>query len=194
MLNTFVGNTAQFDPGVLFKSTIDNCVFWDNSPDPFYEPISVSYSLVQGGYPGPGNIQGDPLFVDPIGGDYRLSAGSPAIDAGDNTAMPAGIVTDLDGNPRFVDDPNSPNLGLPGNGFVEIMDMGAYEFQAEVCYADCDQSTGIGVLDIADFVCFQTSFMRSEPYACDCDTTTGPLVCDIFDFLCFQNAFVNGCP
>jgi hypothetical protein len=63
------------------------------------------------------------------------------------------------------------------------------------CYADCDQSTGVGVLDIFDFLCFQDSFVNSDPYACDCDITTGtsPPVCDIFDFLCFQNQFVAGC-
>ena len=63
----------------------------------------------------------------------------------------------------------------------------------ESCYADCD---GSGVLDLFDFLCFQNSFVNSEPYACDCDITTGtnPPVCDIFDFLCFQNAFVVGCP
>ena len=62
------------------------------------------------------------------------------------------------------------------------------------CYADCDPSTGPGVLDLFDFLCFQDSFVAGEPYACDCDTTTGPLVCDLFDFLCFQDAFVSGCP
>ena len=62
------------------------------------------------------------------------------------------------------------------------------------CYADCDQSTGAGVLDLFDFLCFQNNFVLGEPYACDCDTSTGPLVCDLFDFLCFQDAFVGGCP
>jgi len=62
------------------------------------------------------------------------------------------------------------------------------------CYADCDQSTGPGELDLFDFLCFQGSFVGSESYACDCDTSTGPLVCDLFDFLCFQDAFVGGCP
>lgn len=62
------------------------------------------------------------------------------------------------------------------------------------CYADCDTSSGAGVLDIFDFLCFQDSFTQSEPYACDCDTSSGTGVCDIFDFLCFQDAFVNGCP
>ncbi len=62
------------------------------------------------------------------------------------------------------------------------------------CIAECDTSTGVGVLDIFDFLCFQNLFVNADPYACDCDTSTGPGVCDVFDFLCFQNAFVNGCP
>ena len=67
-------------------------------------------------------------------------------------------------------------------------------YSIDSCYADCDQSTGVGVLDIFDFLCWQNSFVLGESYACDCDTSTGPLVCDLFDFLCFQDAFVGGCP
>jgi len=62
------------------------------------------------------------------------------------------------------------------------------------CYPDCDTSSGPGVLDIFDFLCFQDAFVQGDPYACDCDTASGPAVCDIFDFLCFQDAFVLGCP
>jgi Cytochrome c554 and c-prime len=62
------------------------------------------------------------------------------------------------------------------------------------CYADRDQSTGRGVLDIFDFLAFQNLFVSNDPYACDCDTSTGSGICDIFDFLCFQDAFVAGCP
>ena len=57
--------------------------------------------------------------------DLHLSAGSPCIDAGDNTAVPTGIVTDLDGNARFRDDPSVPDTGV---GPAPVVDMGAYEF------------------------------------------------------------------
>jgi len=40
--------------------------------------------------------------VDAPSGDLRLQPASPAIDAGDDTAVPAGITTDLDGNPRII--------------------------------------------------------------------------------------------
>ena len=58
------------------------------------------------------------------------------------------------------------------------------------CYPDCDQSGGVGFLDIFDFLCFQNAFVSFQPYA-DCD---GDNLLNIFDFLCFQDAFVAGCP
>ncbi|MCH9057151.1 MAG: hypothetical protein IIB55_00830 [Planctomycetes bacterium] len=83
------------------------------------------------------------------------------------------------------------NLGGPSAGEWDIF---LANFGDALCeYADCCSGTGLGVLDIHDFLCFQNNFVRGQPYACDCDISTGPGVCDIFDFLCFQNAFVGGC-
>jgi Right handed beta helix region len=64
-----------------------------------------------------GNISIDPVFVAPGADDFRLVAGSPAIDVGLNSAafLPA---LDIDGNPRI-----QPGIvGRPA-----IVDMGAYE-------------------------------------------------------------------
>ena len=58
------------------------------------------------------------------------------------------------------------------------------------CYPDCDQSTGAGVLDIFDFLCFQNAFVTGDLFS-DCNQDCQ---FDIFDFLCFQDAFVAGCP
>jgi hypothetical protein len=52
--------------------------------------------------------------------------GSPCIDAASNAEVPADVTTDLDGRPRFVDDPNTPDTG---QGTPPIVDMGPYEFQ-----------------------------------------------------------------
>ena len=69
---------------------------------------TITYSDVEGGYAGAGNIDADPLFVDPAA-DYHLAAASPCIDAGaDETTL----VSDLDGTVRPF-----------GSGW----DMGAYE-------------------------------------------------------------------
>ena len=49
----------------------------------------------------------DPGFTDSGspgvggGGDYHLANGSPCIDAGDNSLIPSGVTTDLDGNMRL---------------------------------------------------------------------------------------------
>ena len=45
-------------------------------------PPTVTYSDVYGGWEGEGNIDEDPLFIDPAGDDYCLQAGSPCIGAG----------------------------------------------------------------------------------------------------------------
>jgi hypothetical protein len=68
-----------------------------------------------------GNIAVDPAF-ETVGTDFHLRAGSPAIDAGNNSApmLPA---TDLDGNPRVQD---GTGLGYP------VVDMGVYEYPGVV--------------------------------------------------------------
>jgi hypothetical protein len=43
-----------------------------------------------------GNISQDPLFTDPVGGDYTLQAGSPCVDAGN----PDPAHDDVDGTPN----------------------------------------------------------------------------------------------
>jgi len=53
-------------------------------------------------------------------GDLRLRRESPAIDAGNNSAIPSDLTTDVAGNARFVDIPGTLDPGA-------IVDMGAYE-------------------------------------------------------------------
>ena len=57
----------------------------------------------------------------------------------------------------------------------------------ESCFADCD---GSGELNILDFVCYQGLFQSGDPGA-DCD---GNGLLNILDFVCFQGAFQAGCP
>ena len=65
-----------------------------------------------------GNISADPLFANPIQGDYHLQQGSPSIDAGINEA-PNLLDTDIDGDTRILD----------GNGDgTATIDMGIDEF------------------------------------------------------------------
>jgi parallel beta-helix repeat protein len=135
---TFTGNTAGFGGGIYnnnsSNSTVTNCILWGDSPDEIFNNGStptVSFSDLQGGLPagtidGGGNIDTDPLFVDAVGGNLRLQSVSPCIDAGDNTSVPGGVTTDLNGTARFVDDLLTLDTG---NGAAPVVDMGAYEFR-----------------------------------------------------------------
>lgn len=82
--------------------------------------VSVHHNLVDGfrGYEGETRgtsfVEGDPRFSSRAAFDFHLLAGSPAIDAGDAAALPAGVSTDRDGHPRVVG---------------PAVDLGAYERQ-----------------------------------------------------------------
>ena len=113
---------------------------------------TLNFSDIQGGWAGAGsnNIDADPMFVNPGSGDYRLMAGSPCIDAANSSAVPEDINTDLDGNPRFIEDPNTPDTGL---GPCPIVDIGAYEFQdgsPDCCTWDLDGDDNVGTSDLLE--------------------------------------------
>ena len=148
---TIVNNTALISGGGIStdnpNAVFRNCIIWNNSPDQIAGEPSVAYSNVEGGWPGLGNIDADPIFVDPGNGDYRLSPGSPAIDAGLNNAIADLADIDLDGNPRFADDPDTGDTGC---GVPVVVDMGAYEFQGEpfsVRLGDIDGNGSVGIVD-----------------------------------------------
>jgi predicted outer membrane repeat protein len=106
---------------------ITNTILWGNEPEQIIQSgysSQVTYSNIQGGHPGTGNIMEDPLFIDPHNGNFRISAGSPCIDSGTSVGAPA---DDLDGNLR------PSGVGV---------DMGAYEFiPAPVGDFDSDNDT-----------------------------------------------------
>lgn len=153
--------TAFYDNDIV----IVNSILWGNTAGTGSQvclqfsgnTLAVGNSTLEGGQAGvvlggsslhwgAGNLAGDPRFTDPDGpdldpstgidGDYRPMPGSPVIDAGDFTRVPAdrGDIDgdgntseqtpwDLDLSPRIVDDPTAPNTGF-GPPWV---DMGAYE-------------------------------------------------------------------
>jgi hypothetical protein len=84
-------------------TALTNCILWGNAGGELGgEPATVTYSDVQGSYAGEGNIEADPLFVDPASGDFHLGPGSPCIDVGDNDA-PGLPEYDFEGDPRILD-------------------------------------------------------------------------------------------
>lgn len=102
---------------------VTNSIIWGNSPNQVQlnsSSITLTYSAVEGGWPGTGNTDENPSFAGP--NDFHLLSGSPCIDAGDNQASSLPAV-DIDGESRFMD----------GDGDqAVIVDMGADEFAGNI--------------------------------------------------------------
>ena len=97
---TFSDNSADDGGGGMYNygddsPTLANCILWGDTPNEIggsANPV-VTFSDVQGGWPGEGNIDKDPRFVTGPLGDFYLSqkrAGqdknSPCVNKGDGTA------------------------------------------------------------------------------------------------------------
>jgi hypothetical protein len=148
---TFSGNSAwdasaiQSD-GSGTMTTLVNCIVWGHAEgqtgvdiqDRSGSTTVITYSDIEGGYAGAGNIDENPGFLDPDGldnvqatpdNDLRLGRFSPATDAGHNGASGlVGVTVDYLGGARFVDD---GQVADTGNGSPPVVDMGANERQED---------------------------------------------------------------
>jgi len=145
---TLVANraTGSASGGGLANSgaspSIVNSIFWGNtaaggaanSGAQLSPGTPATYSIVQFGAPGAGNLSTDPLFVDVNARNFDLQVTSPAIDAGSNAGIPTGIVGDYLGRRRAVDTPSVPDTGL---GAAPLVDIGAYEYTTNIGMAYC---------------------------------------------------------
>jgi predicted outer membrane repeat protein len=105
----------------LSSAKISNCIIWDNSDFELDGSAVVTYSNVQGGWPGEGNINADPCFAEPNNNDYHLKSQAGRYDL-NSASWVKDNVTSL-----CIDagEPASP-IGLepfPNGG---IINMGAY--------------------------------------------------------------------
>ncbi len=142
---TISDNSAVQGNGIFIQSTsvlsLRNTIIWNNEillDDEEYmqkpNNLIIFHSDIQGGQNGimnshkaiinwsAGNIDANPLFVNPEAGDYRLSDPSPCIETG--MMLPDEMDnTDIYGSPRPTPAGSDP-------------DMGAYENQAQDIYVD----------------------------------------------------------
>jgi len=106
--NTIVDNQSPLGSGICCAGSchpiVVNTILWLNS----YPHINggapvITFSNIQGGYNGQGNINLDPMFVNPDSADFHLLAGSPCIDAGDPNSPPDPDSTRADIGAFFFD-------------------------------------------------------------------------------------------
>ncbi len=128
---TFSGNKAT-NYAAVYGGNIKNSILWNNSPAS--SVATRTNCIVEDGAPGVGNINLSPQFIAPVSpasapttlGDYRVQPCSPAINAGNNSFVPADVNNDLDSLARIK---------------YTTVDMGAYEVQS----IDLANSTWKGV-------------------------------------------------
>ncbi len=175
--STFCNNDADSIGGALRRLNTDaivfanSCIFFGNLPTNSQIAINgvgdndeVNYSLVEGGFTGPGtgNIDGNPMFVSAPSGDYSLMPGSPCIDAGSSDRYIGGPLSDLAGNDRGQDDPDTADSGEAIIGAV--IDMGAFEFNSNSGVSDCPADQNFdGMLSPTDF----TAWINNYNQGCD---------------------------
>lgn len=175
---TIANNTAGQGGGVQLIASnsivnLRNCILWDNSASSGTgESAQIDRTFVTGTFPtvnyscvmgltgalgGTGNVGLDPLFIDPLNGDYSLAFGSPCVDAGDP-------------DPIYADEGGSRN------------DMGAIGVQNAMpdAIAVCLQLTAIGQTSMVRLDASGSSdpdnatseltyewFVDGEPVVCD---------------------------
>ncbi|MEW6746638.1 MAG: DUF6531 domain-containing protein [Planctomycetota bacterium] len=115
--NTFAGNSAAYGGAVRVWTTatvtVRNSILWGNtaytSPSIYDEGgmLTVTYSDIEGGWTGTGNINTDPLFLNPSAENYRLRQDpcepgitNPCVNTGDPGSSPVAGSTRSD---RIVD-------------------------------------------------------------------------------------------
>ncbi len=112
------GNALACDSGDhSYPSNLQltNCILTDGGNEIWNNDastISITYSNVEGGWQGNGNIDADPCFA--LSTDYHLMPDSTCIDAGDPNYITEPNETDLEGKPRIIG---------------SRIDMGAYEYE-----------------------------------------------------------------
>ena len=112
----------------LSTGRIENSILWGAAPRELTGATAtmVMYSIVRGGWSnGTGVRNLDPRF---LAGTAIPSGGSPAIDFGDDLAVPSGLSADIAGQPRLVDHCAVAGSGAGGG----VVDLGAYEVPCAV--------------------------------------------------------------
>ena len=120
MINdTITANKAVYGGGIFFDGgavRIINTILWDNEDDLYSDKFNPATrpdhsDVGDGDFRGVrGNIAGDPLFMDPENGDFRLKTGSPCIDAGNSDP----IYNDPDGSRNDMGAYGGPWAAKPG--------------------------------------------------------------------------------
>jgi hypothetical protein len=215
---TFLNWPAVF-VGAGASLTFTNNIVWGNKRffvdglDGFFfgsGDVTIERSCVEswdGSRPGQDNFSADPQFVDADGpdndpmtyadNDYRPGDCSPVLDIADASALPADVLLDRAGLPRFHDVPGQANVGV---GATVYLDLGPDEVQGTTasCPNDCiGDPSGNRRIDADEMAGLDNCLLgpvQSAPPSCALTDWTGNGRVDLRDYAAFQQRLGELCP
>jgi hypothetical protein len=128
---TIAGHTSYGIRAAAGNATAANCIIWDNGDDLYF--ATTTYSDIEDGDAGTGNISEDPRFADSALRNYHVLHDSPCIDSG----TPQASSTDFEGDARPLDgdfsgaaeqdmggdEYNPATMDSDGDGYTDYMEI-----------------------------------------------------------------------
>ncbi len=135
---TIADNVSEAEGGGVYANTtslrISDSILWGNLPEQIFlagGAIDVTYTNVEGGWQGEGNLDDTPRFVDGPTGGYYLSSrqagqpqDSPCIDAGSDSAENRGLAA------RTTRTDERPDVGAVDLGYHHATSGGGLDCDA----------------------------------------------------------------
>jgi WD40 repeat protein len=142
---------------------IRNSIIWNNTGAPpalnlTFSESQITYSDVQDGWGGTGNISVDPVFMDPANGNYSLTMGSLCIDSADPEANwdPDGTRADM-GAFSFYQEGMQKQLTLPS---INATPGGTVMVDIKATYPGLNAADLVFTIDRNVFSPSDTNFVR----------------------------------
>lgn len=175
---TISGNISVYNGSGIYclnnsNPVLVNTILWNDSQSEIAGSANIFYSNIQGGWEGEGNINADPLFVNPNNGNFTLQPNSPCIDAGSEFWI-------LEGDTLV-------NMH-PDEYIGDAPDLGAVEFDgSDMLMGDVNSDGDVNIIDVVMTV----NYILSNDFNDFADLNSDGYV-DVIDIVLIVNLILIG--
>ncbi|AQT67770.1 Gluconolactonase [Anaerohalosphaera lusitana] len=158
---TIVNNRYGIEAYADAQPAVSNCIFWNNELDDIFQ-CTATYSCIERGYEGQGNIADEPLFADFEQGDYRLHSEMgrywPEIDKWvlDDVTSPCINTGDPALYPAEEPSPNGGRINMGVYGGTTQASRGPWAIKGDI-----NQDAKV---DMADLAIFANNWLTAMPW------------------------------